>query len=179
MFNYYSTKPPVKAAGFSSYQEFVSKYLENEACVEDGDMAEDDFNLWLKPVRDALGGIDIGQVISASRWSVGTILLGLYTFMLDPSEQPTYGSITTTSQDKQRFASESLEYNVKNQTFCELFPDLVELHEERKKTAPPPSVAAVSSSVTQDKSPQASWTTILGILAAVVACTWALLSMSL
>ena len=112
-------------------------------------------------------------------WSVGTILLGLYTFMLDPSEQPTYGSITTTTQDKQRFAAESLEYNVKNQTFCELFPDLVELHEERKKTAPPPSVAAVSSLVTQDKSPQASWTTILGILAAVVACTWALLSMSL
>ena len=65
MFNYYSTKPAVKAAGFSSYQEFVSKYLENEACVEDGDMTKDDFNLWLKPVRDALGGIDIGQVISA------------------------------------------------------------------------------------------------------------------
>jgi hypothetical protein len=65
MFNYYSTIPAVKAAGFNSYQEFVSKYLENEACVEDGDMTEDDFNLWLKPVRDALSGIDIGQVISA------------------------------------------------------------------------------------------------------------------
>lgn len=31
MFNFYSTKPAVQAAGFSSHQEFVSKYLENKA----------------------------------------------------------------------------------------------------------------------------------------------------
>ncbi len=46
------------------------------------------------------------------QWSVGTILLGLYTFMLE--ESPTYGSITTSPDTKRQLASESLEFNVKN-----------------------------------------------------------------
>lgn len=46
------------------------------------------------------------------QWSVGTVLLGLYSFMLE--ETPTYGSIVTTDLLKRQFAAESLEYNVKN-----------------------------------------------------------------
>jgi ubiquitin-conjugating enzyme E2 J2 len=111
-------------------------------------------------------------------WSVGTILLGLYTFMLD--EQPTYGSIVTSTQTKRQFAAESLEYNVTNKTFCELFPELVELQEERKKNAP---ILAPNAVTCDEKSAppiqQASWATILGILAAVIAFTWAVLSLTI
>ncbi len=99
--------------------------------------------------------------------------------MLDPSEQPTYGSITTSTETKRQFANESLEYNANNKLFCELFPDLEELYQERKKNAPPAPVDTVSTPAPAEKSPQASWTVILGILAAVVAFTWALLSVSL
>jgi hypothetical protein len=62
--------------------------------------------------------------------------------------------------------------------FCELFPELFELNEERKAAAP--SVVMPSSNKENDKISQAtSWTTIVGILAAVVACTWAVLAFSI
>jgi len=112
-------------------------------------------------------------------WSARTILLGLYTFMMDSNEQQTFGSITTTAQVKKQFAMESLEFNVRNPTFCELFPELVELYEERKKSAPSPPLAPLTTSVDPEKAQQASWTVIVGILAAVVAFTWALLSLSI
>ena len=41
-------------------------------------------------------------LVLARRWSVGTILTGLLSFMHDP--QPTTGSITTTPEDKKRCA---------------------------------------------------------------------------
>lgn len=112
-------------------------------------------------------------------WSVGTILLGLYTFMLD--EQPTYGSIVTSTQTKRQFAAESMDYNVTNKTFCDLFPELVEMHEEMKKKAPPSIAPTVSTRDEKSVPPiqQASWATILGILAAVVAFTWAVLSLTI
>jgi ubiquitin-conjugating enzyme E2 J2 len=43
---------------------------------------------------------------------VGTILMGLYSFMLE--ESPTYGSIVTSEPFKRRAAQESLDFNVKN-----------------------------------------------------------------
>jgi hypothetical protein len=43
---------------------------------------------------------------------VGTILMGLYSFM--PEESPTYGSIVTSDQFKRKAAQESLDFNVKN-----------------------------------------------------------------
>eukprot|EP01033_Poteriospumella_lacustris_P010206 gene10205-7278_t len=64
MFIYYTAGPAVTGAGFSSYDEFVSTYAEKNALVLDGEMTEHDFNLWLQPVRDALGAIDIAQLIS-------------------------------------------------------------------------------------------------------------------
>eukprot|EP00599_Poterioochromonas_sp_BG-1_P007352 CAMPEP_0173151128 /NCGR_PEP_ID=MMETSP1105-20130129/11391_1 /TAXON_ID=2985 /ORGANISM="Ochromonas sp., Strain BG-1" /LENGTH=207 /DNA_ID=CAMNT_0014066435 /DNA_START=46 /DNA_END=669 /DNA_ORIENTATION=+ len=110
-------------------------------------------------------------------WSVGTILLGLYTFMLE--ESPTYGSITTSPDTKRQLASESLEFNVKNKIFCELFPELVELYEEKNKAAPPTSVSNQVSKNDDKNSPATSWAAIVGILAAVVAFTWAILSISI
>ena len=45
-------------------------------------------------------------------WSVSTILMGLYSFMLEDS--PTHGSIVTTHAQKRLYAKESLAFNVKN-----------------------------------------------------------------
>lgn len=57
-------------------------------------------------------------------WSVATILTGLLSFMVE--KNPTLGSIDTTDREKRQLARESLEFNLKDQVFCELFPDLVE-----------------------------------------------------
>lgn len=62
-------------------------------------------------------------------WSVSTILTGLYSFMNDTA--PTLGSIDTSDSHKRRLARQSLEFNIKDASFCRLFPELVQLHEER------------------------------------------------
>lgn len=62
-------------------------------------------------------------------WSVSSILTGLYSFMLDNA--PTMGSMEASKAKRRRFAEESLEYNVRDPIFCELFPELVELHQQR------------------------------------------------
>jgi ubiquitin-conjugating enzyme E2 J2 len=38
---------------------------------------------------------------------------------------PLLGSCESTTQEKKRLAMQSMEFNLKNETFCELFPDLV------------------------------------------------------
>jgi ubiquitin-conjugating enzyme E2 J2 len=62
-------------------------------------------------------------------WSVCTILTGLYSFMLETA--PTLGSIETTSSQKQKHARQSLEFNVRDSTFCKLFPEYLEIHRKR------------------------------------------------
>ncbi|PRD23441.1 UNVERIFIED_CONTAM: Ubiquitin-conjugating enzyme E2 J2 [Trichonephila clavipes] len=62
-------------------------------------------------------------------WSVSTILTGLLSFMVE--KNPTLGSIETSDYEKRLLATRSLEFNLKDPIFCELFPDLVE---ESKKT---------------------------------------------
>lgn len=65
-------------------------------------------------------------------WSISTILMGLYSFMMD--NKPTTGSIETSVAAKRKYAAESLGYNVKNdKMFCSLFPEYVELYEEREE----------------------------------------------
>lgn len=59
-------------------------------------------------------------------WSVGTILMGLYSFMLEDSA--TYGSIQTSNGYKKKTANESLQFNCTNKIFVSLFPELVEIH---------------------------------------------------
>jgi len=64
-------------------------------------------------------------------WSISTILMGLYSFMMD--NKPTTGSIETSAATKRKLAAESLGYNVKNdKIFCNLFPEYVELWEKRE-----------------------------------------------
>mmetsp|Transcript_5424 Transcript_5424/g.8567 ORF Transcript_5424/g.8567 Transcript_5424/m.8567 type:complete len:227 (-) Transcript_5424:2189-2869(-) len=62
-------------------------------------------------------------------WSVSTILTGLYSFMIETA--PTLGSIESTTSQKQKFARQSLEYNVRDPMFAKLFPEYVDLHQER------------------------------------------------
>lgn len=44
-------------------------------------------------------------------------------FQLEKSS--TFGSIETTDFDKRRYAYQSLEFNLKDKQFCDLFPDTV------------------------------------------------------
>jgi len=62
-------------------------------------------------------------------WSVSTILTGLYSFMMDTA--PTLGSIETTRAQKRKFAQESLDFNVRDPNFVRLFPQYVDVHQER------------------------------------------------
>lgn len=55
-------------------------------------------------------------------WSVSTILTGLLSFMLENS--PTMGSIEMTDYERRQLAAQSLESNVRDENFCELFPEL-------------------------------------------------------
>ncbi|XP_072757858.1 ubiquitin-conjugating enzyme E2 J2-like [Anoplolepis gracilipes] len=57
-------------------------------------------------------------------WNVSTILTGLLSFMIEKT--PTLGSINTTDYEKRQLAMQSLEYNLKDKMFCELFPETVE-----------------------------------------------------
>lgn len=74
-------------------------------------------------------------------WSVATILTGLLSFMLETT--PTLGSCETTTFEKRKYARQSLEFNMRNEVFCELFPEICEeikerlakIEEHRKQTA--------------------------------------------
>ncbi|XP_049293937.1 ubiquitin-conjugating enzyme E2 J2 [Anopheles funestus] len=74
-------------------------------------------------------------------WSVATILTGLLSFMLETT--PTMGSCETTPYEKRRYAQQSLEFNMKNEVFQELFPEICEeinerlqkIEEQRKQAA--------------------------------------------
>lgn len=122
-------------------------------------------------------------------WSVGTILMGLYSFMLE--ESATYGSIVTDTAFKRQKVKESLEYNCKNKLFCELFPELIQKHEENKKR----TLALMENTSVGNRGlgngyssldlsvknghDNTSWTAIIGVLCAIVACTWAVLALSI
>ncbi|ELU12627.1 hypothetical protein CAPTEDRAFT_17752 [Capitella teleta] len=56
-------------------------------------------------------------------WSVATILTGLLSFMLEKA--PTLGSVETSDYTKRQLAVNSGPFNLKDQVFCELFPDVV------------------------------------------------------
>jgi len=55
-------------------------------------------------------------------WSVSTILTGLLSFMLEKT--PTLGGMETSDNEKKQLAYRSLDYNLKDQLFCDLFPQL-------------------------------------------------------
>ncbi|KAK0167293.1 hypothetical protein PV327_004711 [Microctonus hyperodae] len=112
-------------------------------------------------------------------WSVSTILTGLLSFMIEKS--PTLGSINTTDWEKKQWAQQSLEFNLKDKLFCELFPDTVdeinaalEQRKEREMQARPqinaPEVTSLSRDQLQrDQNPIHSALTNLGIIVGVAA----------
>lgn len=61
-------------------------------------------------------------------WSVSTIITGLISFMAESA--PTLGSIETSIAEKKKLASHSLEFNVRDELFRKLFPELVQKHDE-------------------------------------------------
>lgn len=133
-------------------------------------------------------------------WSIGTILMGLYSFMLE--DAPTYGSISTSDEYKKKVAQDSLYFNIKNKIFCELFPELLELYEEKQRKLEQDMKLLESNgknnhhisnnhennnnNITQtlgggngivDNS--TSWLAVISVFAAIVAFTWALLTLAL
>mmetsp|Transcript_24568 Transcript_24568/g.28984 ORF Transcript_24568/g.28984 Transcript_24568/m.28984 type:complete len:223 (+) Transcript_24568:240-908(+) len=76
-------------------------------------------------------------------WSVSTIITGLISFMVETA--PTLGSVDSTEAQKKKFAQFSLDFNVRDPKFSNLFPELVDLQkkkmEERIKTMGPGGIA--------------------------------------
>ena len=111
-------------------------------------------------------------------WSVGTILMGLFSFFLE--ETPTHGSIVTNDTFKRRAATESLAYNCRDKIFCELFPDLVDKYEKEIKNQPPATeIDVLEKSGVKTRAPQthmdngfASWGAIVAMIAAIIGLTW-------
>ena len=89
----------------------------------------------------------------------------------------------------------NISYTMYGRVFCELFPELVELHETKKregealagssKNALNPNNS--SSGLLEAGNPAmnamlpslASWSAVIGILVAIVACVWAIVALSL
>ncbi|XP_022666892.1 ubiquitin-conjugating enzyme E2 J2-like isoform X1 [Varroa jacobsoni] len=57
-------------------------------------------------------------------WSAGPILLGLQSFMCENT--PTLGSVESSDHEKRLLAEQSIEFNLRDRQFCELFPKLAE-----------------------------------------------------
>lgn len=55
------------------------------------------------------------------------ILFCLIILYLQIEKSPTLGSINTTDYEKRQLAAQSLEYNLRDKMFCELFPETVEV----------------------------------------------------
>jgi len=87
-------------------------------------------------------------------WSVGTILTGLLSFMLERS--PTLGSLESTDLEKRSLAYKTLEFNLKEKIVLDLFPSAVE---EMKATVAARAALAAS---TPSRSSSSSLATVDG-----------------
>lgn len=89
--------------------------------------------------------------------SVATILTGLLSFMLEKS--PTLGSVETSDYDKKAYAVKSHEFNLRDKTFCELFPEQAEAstaiieRRNRKKVNGAAAAAGAANGETDDDDP--------------------------
>ncbi|CAL4086118.1 unnamed protein product, partial [Meganyctiphanes norvegica] len=57
-------------------------------------------------------------------WTVGTILTGLLSFMMEDAAGAV-GTVQSSEEEKKRMARQSLNYNLNNTQFVELFPETV------------------------------------------------------
>jgi len=78
-------------------------------------------------------------------WSVSSILTGLVSFMTEKT--PTLGSLETSDYTKRQLALQSLECNLQNKVFVELFPDLCDDIRDKLKELQA-GVATASASTT-------------------------------
>lgn len=83
-------------------------------------------------------------------WSVGTILTGLLSFMLEKS--PTLGSIETSDSEKKLAAIKSIDFNLKDKILAELFPEAVEEMKKIQETR----LTTASTSASQNGNRKAS-----------------------
>ena len=109
-------------------------------------------------------------------WSVGTILMGLFSFFLE--DTPTHGSITTHDTFKRKAATESLAYNCKDKIFCELFPELVELYEKHRLSTDSQATEVADSRQSQTKG-EGLTCTIFALLVAALSITWLTIRMAI
>jgi len=65
-------------------------------------------------------------------WSVGSILTGLLSFMLENTS--TTGSTTSTTDEKRKYAQFSRIFNRRNRQFVKIFPELAEIPAEEPNT---------------------------------------------
>uniref|UniRef100_A0A6U0S8R1 E2 ubiquitin-conjugating enzyme n=1 Tax=Eucampia antarctica TaxID=49252 RepID=A0A6U0S8R1_9STRA len=110
-------------------------------------------------------------------WSVSTIITGLISFMVEKA--PTLGSIETKESQKRKFARQSLDFNVRDATFCKLFPELVTLHQkrmdERRKALGASGASLTNNDITSMRGPMDAPDEIQGFTA-IAAGVFALLS---
>eukprot|EP00547_Thalassionema_nitzschioides_P007102 CAMPEP_0194208714 /NCGR_PEP_ID=MMETSP0156-20130528/7091_1 /TAXON_ID=33649 /ORGANISM="Thalassionema nitzschioides, Strain L26-B" /LENGTH=214 /DNA_ID=CAMNT_0038935741 /DNA_START=92 /DNA_END=732 /DNA_ORIENTATION=+ len=107
-------------------------------------------------------------------WSVGTVLIGLCSFMVDTA--PTSGSIESSLAGKRKLAKQSLDFNVRDPVFCKLFPEYVELHQERRSLHPTTS-PSTPSNVSSDAIVVDDINSILAVAAGFVAVISIVLAM--
>jgi len=87
-------------------------------------------------------------------WSVSSILTGLVSFMTEKT--PTLGSLETSDYTKRQLALQSLECNLQNKIFVELFPDLCDDIREKLKDLQTGVATASASALTTTPSSSAS-----------------------
>jgi len=115
-------------------------------------------------------------------WSVGTILTGLLSFMLERS--PTLGSLETNDLEKRSLAYKSIEFNLKDKTVQELFPEVIEemkaILESRDKMQHIPQTVNCTNNNTCSKTGNSNSTsTVSNFLAtAVVAVCFAVFALT-
>eukprot|EP01105_Mastigella_eilhardi_P006542 TRINITY_DN1807_c0_g1_i4.p1 TRINITY_DN1807_c0_g1~~TRINITY_DN1807_c0_g1_i4.p1 ORF type:complete len:223 (+),score=63.09 TRINITY_DN1807_c0_g1_i4:36-671(+) len=102
-------------------------------------------------------------------WSVSSILTGLLSFMLEDTQ--TYGSISTTTAEKKKFALASHAFNSRGKVFCTLFPHLVRRSPSPQPQPPATAAAAATADPPQDDQtdPRRRWLLIVAVLALAVA----------
>lgn len=62
-------------------------------------------------------------------WGVSSILTGLLSFMLENSKA--LGTIEALHHEKVKYAKQSLEFNLKDELFCSLFPEVCDEMKEK------------------------------------------------
>ncbi|XP_037954029.1 ubiquitin-conjugating enzyme E2 J2-like [Teleopsis dalmanni] len=76
-------------------------------------------------------------------WCVGTILTGLLSFMIETT--PTLGAIESSTYEKQQYAKKSLAFNLKNEHFRELFPEICDEITKRLQKHQPATTGAAAT----------------------------------